>query len=275
MSSLEIILDWSAWQRGTGLADRTVRERQYTLSHFFSLTNSEPLTFTDRDVIRYLGREGVAPSSKASYHSILRSFAAWLIKTGQRVDDPLRTIPAVKRPRSLPRPVTDADLRSTIEHASRWHTRTKIMLAALQGLRVHEIAKIAGEDFDLDAKTLRVTGKGSKTAVLPIHADLVEVALAYPRQGFWYPSDQTGSGHVTGQSVSTAIRRAMDRAGVSATPHQLRHWYGTSLLHESGDVRIVQELMRHENIQSTQIYTKVDPERQRDTLNNISLPAAA
>ncbi|KWR74106.1 hypothetical protein RN04_02615 [Arthrobacter sp. W1] len=245
------------------------------LSHFFSLTTAGPLTFTDRDVIRYLGRPGIAPSSKASYHSILRSFTSWLITTGQRGDDPLRTIPAVKRPRSLPRPVTDADLVATLESATRWNTRTKIMLAALQGLRVHEIAKVAGEDLDLDALTLRVTGKGSKDAVLPLHESLAEVALAYPRQGYWYPSKLTRSGHVSGQSVSTAIRRAMDRAGVIATPHQLRHWYGTSLLHESGDVRAVQELMRHENIQSTQLYTKVDPSRQRETLNRITLPAAA
>lgn len=252
-----------------------MREREYTLSHFFSLTNSEPLTFTDRDVIRYLGRPGIAPSSKASYHSILRSFVSWLIATDQRVDDPLRTIPAVKRPRSLPRPVTDADLSATLESATRWHTRTKIMLAALQGLRVHEIAKIAGEDIDLEAQTLRVTGKGSKDAVLPLHERVAEFALAYPRRGYWYPSTLTRSGHVSGQSVSTAIRRAMDRAGVVATPHQLRHWYGTSLLHESGDVRAVQELMRHENIQSTQIYTKVDPSRQRDTLNSLTLPSAA
>lgn len=275
MQSFAIITDWSAWQRGTGLSDRTVREREYTLSHFFRFTESDPLTFTDRDVIRYLGREGVAPSSKASYHSILRSFASWLIKTGQRVDDPLRNIPAVKRPKSLPRPIPNADLQATIDHAQRWNTRTKIMLAALQGLRVHEIAKIAGEDFDLDALTLRVTGKGSKDAVMPLHKDLVSIAHAYPRQGYWYPSAHTRSGHVTGQSVSTAIRRAMLRAGVTATPHQLRHWYGTTLLEASGDVRMVQELMRHDNIQSTQIYTKVSPKHQRATLDSLKLPTAA
>ena len=67
----------------------------------------------------------------------------------------------------------------------------------------------------------------------------------------------------------------MERAVVNATPHQLRHWYGTQLLEHGADLRTVQELMRHESISSTQIYTLVSPVRRRDAIMLLELPDAA
>lgn len=79
------------------------------------------------------------------------------------------------------------------------------------------------------------------------------------------------SEHMLGKSVSDVVGRTMRRAGVAGTPHSLRHWYGTSLLDDGNDLRIVQELLRHKSIQTTQIYTRVSTTRQREAIVSLSL----
>ncbi|MCB4209154.1 tyrosine-type recombinase/integrase [Arthrobacter sp. UM1] len=185
--------------------------------------------------------------------------------------DPMDRVPRVKRPRLVPRPITAADISRLVE-SSRRLTRVKILLAALAGLRVHEIAKIRGEDIDLDARTLTVEGKGGHIALIPLHPQLVEIAQGMPRIGFWFPSE-TRRGHVHARAVGKAIQRAIDRAGADGTPHQLRHWYGSSLLASGADLRTVQELMRHVSIQSTQIYTLVPDERRHEAVSRLSIAA--
>lgn len=261
--------------RGVGRAERTISERHTTMWHFFEYTGTDADTFTERHVIRYLGRRELKPASRATYYTVIRAFCKWAKSAGVREDNPVVDLPAPKRPRCAPRPISEQDFIALLPHVSRKPTRVKILLAALAGLRVHEIAKVRGEDLDMGACTLRVQGKGGGTAVLPLHPALMEQAETMPRRGYWFPSTHTRSGHVTGKSVSKVIGEAMGRAGVEATAHQLRHWYGSSLLVAGADLRTVQELMRHESIQSTQIYTMVSDERRADAIARLELPAAA
>ena len=102
-----------------------------------------------------------------------------------------------------------------------------VLLAALAGLRVHEIAKVRGEDVDIDDRTLRVTGKGGRSDTLPLHPLLVAAALTMPTRGWWFPANSRRPGdHVHPKSVSDIIGQAMRRAGIVGTPHALRHSYG-------------------------------------------------
>jgi len=153
-----------------------------------------------------------------------------------------------------------------------------ILLAALAGLRVHEIAKLHGRDIDLTNRILTVTGKGNKTATLPLHPAIVAYAHTFPRDRFWFPSytnQSTGLPHVKASAVSAAIMHTMRRAGVPGQAHQLRHWYATTLLGSGVDLRIVQELMRHESPATTAIYTQVDFRQQRAGMDLLELPTAA
>lgn len=150
-----------------------------------------------------------------------------------------------------------------------------VLLAALAGLRVHEIAKVHGHDLDLEQGTLRVIGKGAKDALIPLHEVLIHEALMYPRDDWWFPAYSGPCPHVGRQAVSKTIAAAMHRAGVESTPHALRHWYGTSLLERGVDIRIVQELMRHSSLQSTQIYTKVSGTQRQIAIGKLELPGVA
>ena len=275
METNGLIADWCAWMRGAGLAERTITERSTTLAHFFEVTCSCPEDFSQRHVVRYLGRKGLKPASRASYYTQLKAFAKWAVLMGLREDNPMTDLPAPRRPKCVPRPITGADFLAVLDATHRHATRVKILLGALQGLRAHEIAKVRGDDMDTAAKTLRVQGKGGDTKLMPLHASLVEVAQGMPPRDWWFPSTATASGHVTAKSVSTVISRAMERAGIPATGHQLRHWFGTELLLSGADLRTVQELMRHDSITSTQIYTLVTDARRGEAMARLHLPQAA
>jgi integrase/recombinase XerD len=141
-----------------------------------------------------------------------------------------------------------------------------ILLATLAGLRVHEIAKFSGEDIDWETMAMIVTGKGGKTAYLPVHPLIAQDACRFPREGAWFPA-YGREGPITPHAVSKAIKSCMDRAGVRGKPHQLRHYYGTALLRNGANLRVVQELMRHGSIATTQIYTEVTTSEMRAAVN--------
>lgn len=271
-----ILHEFRAWQRAANLAERTVKERAAAVRALSEHAGVDPLAVEPRHIVRWLARPGLSAVTRSTYHAHVRAFYRWAVEAGHRADDPTTATPVPKRPRSVPRPIQTEQLAAVLAVCSRTRTRAMVMLAALAGLRVHEIAKVAGEDFDLDARTLTVTGKGSKQAVIPLHADLVELARdEWPRRGYWFTSYEDRRRPVTSRAVGQAISRAMNRAGVVGTAHQLRHWYGTELLERGASLRTVQELLRHESVATTQIYTRVTSGRRRAAIDGLALPTAA
>lgn len=279
MSTLSLLIEWQAWQRAGGLSERTIMERTGTLNHLSVFLDRDLAELTSAGIIMFLGRKGIGPASRATYHASIRAFCSWAVEAEHFSINPADKTPSPKRPKNLPRPVAAAQLGAILKAANRQRTRMMVLLAALAGLRVHEIAKIQGQDIDMDTGTLTVTGKGGSTQVMPLHPLLIDMARQFPREGYWfttYTGNKTGNhGPVLPAAVGIAISRAMERAGVHGTPHQLRHWYGTALLEQGVDLRTVQELMRHQSIASTQIYTKVSDVRRRAAINLLELPASA
>lgn len=277
--SVDSALDaWCGWQKAEGLSERTITERALTLRRLFAQSGSLPLTLTPLNIMTFVGGAGLSTTTRWTYHQTIRAYCKWLVRAELRADDPSLKTPTPKRPRGKPQPITQGQFAHLLAAANRRRTRTYILLATLAGLRVHEIAKVRGEDFDLDARTLTVTGKGGKTETIPLHATLVEDAHRYPRRGYWFPSykaDHPDLPHVGRQAVSKAIRDAMTRAGFTGHAHQLRHWYGSNLLANGVDIRVVQQLMRHDSIQSTQIYTLVSGQQERDGIDRLNVPKPA
>lgn len=144
-----------------------------------------------------------------------------------------------------------------------------ILLAAFAGLRVHEIAKLKGEHLDLVDRRITIHGKGGVTATLPLHHRIVEHAYSaqMPRTGFWFPGNDRG--HQRRESVGQTIKDVMVRAGVLGSAHWIRHWFGSELLANGADLRVVQELMRHASVASTQIYTSVTDQRRAAGIDSL------
>lgn len=244
-----------------GLSRRTIDERCATVRALLSMTHTTASTFGADDVIAYLRRD-MAPASRTTYYSSLRAFTAWMVKTGRRADDPLAQVPSPKRPKSLPRPVDPTLVEAMIRRARTRTGRAYVLLAAYAGLRVHEVAKIHGRDIDWFNDSIVVTGKGGKTARIPLHDRLVVLARDMPRDDWWFPSPSR-PGPVRSHAVSASIRRTMQTCGFDGKPHQLRHFYGTELVRAGVHLRVVQQLMRHESPATTAIYTQVDDEQLR------------
>lgn len=267
----ELVGEWELWQRSGRRAVRTVDERSRVISRFLDESSVDPLIATAMDVARWLSlHEEWGPSTAATYFSYLTSWHKWLVLMGHRTDNPMVKLQTPRRPERAPRPVADTDLIKLL--ALRMHRRTRIMilLHSLAGLRVSEIATVKGEDIDRDAQRIHVVGKGGKHAWVPLHPILAEVAETMPKTGWWFPGNRKRPGeHIRSKSVSDIIGQAMRRAGVSGTPHALRHWYASTLLDDGADMRTVQELMRHSSIQTTQVYTKVKDSRRVEAVGRL------
>jgi site-specific recombinase XerD len=223
------------------------------------------------DIVKWLGRHpDWSGSTAATYNSYLRAWFGWLAVMGHRTENPMLKVASPRYPDRLPRPVSDDDLVLLLSAPMHKRTRVMIMLAALAGLRVSEIARVRGEDIDMAAPRIYIFGKGGTKSWLPLHPLLVAAAQIMPERGWWFPANSRRPGdHIHSKSVSDIIGQAMRRAGARGTPHALRHWNGTTLLDDGADLRTVQELLRHKQLNTTAIYTKVPDLRRHDAVNRL------
>jgi site-specific recombinase XerD len=157
-----------------------------------------------------------------------------------------------------------------------------ILLGALQGFRVSEIASVRGEMFDMVENTIRYVSKGGIPREAQMHPMIRAEAWKYPRRGYWFPSRGTNpAGHIRGKSVSDLIARAMDRAGIRSkrlTAHSLRHFFATQLLDAGTDIRVIQHMMGHVSLATTALYTRVSRTKEIsaiETLPHLEVPAHA
>lgn len=271
----EILAAWRLWQESANLSERTITERAFLIINLVNFVGCAPLDLTPKHIIAFLTRPGIGNTTKATYHAHIRIFCEYLVMTGQRDDNPALRTPKPRRTKGVPRPCTPEQVRAVLGAATRRRTRMMILLAAFAGLRIHEIAKIRGEDIDRDARLLYVVGKGSKPATVPLHALILDYLHMFPTTGYWFPSyasRTTGSPHIGVKAVGKSISNAMERAGVEATPHQLRHFFGTSLVRNGVDLRTVQELMRHESLATTALYTEISDEQRKNAIAGLYSP---
>lgn len=269
MSIDELLSEWALWMRAGMASERTIEDRCRTVA-VFARTVPDVLACDWQPIAEYVSRPDLSHGSRHTYRAQLRAFYQWLILTGQRVDDPTARLPKMRKPQNRPRPVTTAQLERVLRRCNRRRTRMMILLAAYQGLRVHEIAKLRGEDIRGDQ--LRVVGKGGSDLLMPLHPLIASEVGHWPKRGWWFPS-YTRPGPVASDSVSVTVSDAFTRAGVEGgTAHRLRHWYGTETLRASGgNIRVTQELLRHRQLASTMIYTEVLASEQRAAVDALPI----
>lgn len=267
-TSYPLVNEWRTWQFAKTLSKRTVEERTATVKRMAAWCRIQPESATAAEIVEWLAEGGEwSANTRWTYYASLKAWFLWLQKRGHRIDNPMVNIDSPKRPKGVPHPVSNHDVQRLLAVRARRRTRAMLLLAMFEGLRVHEIAKVKGEHFDLVERTFVVTGKGGVTATLPVHHRVLEMAFQMPRKGFWFPGADRG--HQRRESVSQTIKEAMTRAGVIGSAHWLRHWFGTALLEAGVDVRTVQTLMRHQNLATTEIYTHVSDRRRAEGIERL------
>lgn len=271
-------------QRSANLAEKTITNRRDLLLTIARMTGKPPTEIQKVDLQRVLDRphprtgEPLAAGTKQTERSYMQTFFTWMKEDGYRDDDPAAKLRKVKVPRRKPRPFYRHHVDAMLDSGAYRRTRDIITIAALSGLRIGEIVKIRGEDVDLRAETIRTIRKGGLDHIVALHPVLVELAQRYPRTGWWFPSPYRskqfpdGGGHIMMKSASDAIAKAIRRAGITdrrLTGHSLRHYYATQLLLEGVQVRVVQEMLGHASLATTQLYTEVTEAQMHDGIQRL------
>ena len=222
-------------------------------------------------------REGTGARSLGRSLAGLRSFLRYLEKKGLANAAGAGAIRSPKQPKSLPKPLSDGQAITVVSHEAQLHdepwiaARDAAVLSLLYGcgLRISEALDMKPEDIHPGATSLRITGKGNKTRIVPLLAVVIEAVEKY-RALCPYHLEQGSAlfrGARGGKLQAGIIQREMQKLrgalGLpdSATPHALRHSFATHLLAGGGDLRTIQELLGHASLSTTQVYTGVDSAR--------------
>lgn len=219
-------------------------------------------------------RRGLGGKTLQRRLSAARSFFRYLVSEGVLDSNPASGVTAPKSPRHLPRTL-DADQMSRLldADASTWHDARDLAMMELfysSGLRLSELTAANLDDLSRDDRTLTVTGKGNKTRIVPVGRQALDAIGAWckvrgvcPRGSDPDPAalflSERGT-RISPRSVQQRLKRQMLLRGLpgNLSPHMLRHSFASHLLESSGDLRAVQELLGHQDIATTQIYTHLD-----------------
>jgi integrase/recombinase XerD len=221
--------------------------------------------------------QGARPRTTARLLSSLRRFYRHLVREGRRNDDPSARIDAPRLGRPLPKTVTEAEVEALlrapdVEATLGLRDRAMLELLYATGLRVSELVGLRVEQVNRQHGVLRVVGKGNKERLVPLGEEAIDwlerylaTARADLNRGHADPHLflTTRGGPLTRQAFWHLIRRHAATAGIThpLSPHTLRHAFATHLLNHGADLRVVQMLLGHSDLSTTQIYTHVARER--------------
>ena len=254
--------------RAAGFADNTIEDRGSVLRRVDRDLDMGLLDATVPELDDWLAQFRTN-QTKATYYGHLVGFFTWATEGDDPWIDwnPTANLKRPKVPATVPRPCTDDALGVILARASEPY-RTWALLAACAGLRAFEIATIERAAFTPDL--IYVKGNGGKNATIPTHhlvweavKDLPPGRIARGKTGVDLSPTRVSS--LFGQHM-----RAIGLVGVSL--HPLRHWLGTRSLQETGNLRVVQELLRHSSPATTAIYTQVTDEQRRSAVSALPVP---
>ena len=229
------------------------------------------------DYLALLAHNGRKPRSAARLLSCLRQFYGHLLRQGVIAEDPCDRVDPPRLGRPLPKTLTEAEVEALLaapdtSDARGHRDRTMLELLYASGLRVTELVTLKPDAVSLNQGVVRITGKGDKERLVPLGDEATDWLLAFVRgpravllggrvSEYLFPTSR--SGHMTRQAFWQLIKRYAVQAGVvkPLSPHTLRHAFATHLLNHGADLRVVQLLLGHSDLSTTQIYTHVARER--------------
>jgi integrase/recombinase XerD len=263
----------AAYRRDLSLYDEWLGEQ----------TAESLLTAGSSQIQSYLGlklRQGASPRSSARFLSAARSFYRWALREGHIVEDPTLRIESPKQGRPLPKSLSETDVERLLgapdlELALEFRDRTMLEMLYACGLRVSELVGLQVEQVGLNQGIVRVLGKGGKERLVPMGEEALDWLTQYMRgpriellkgqsSNVLFPSNR--SREMTRQTFWYRIKLYGERAGIQThlSPHTLRHAFATHLLNHGADLRVVQMLLGHSDLSTTQIYTHVAKQRMQE-----------
>ena len=267
-------------------SEHTVKNYSIDLRDFFRFMKDvriENLDYLEiRRYLAHLSERGLTKSSISRKLACLRSFFKFSVRENLLPENPASSIATPKKERKLPLFLEEREVVNLLEapsHDSRSEKRDKAILELLysSGIRVSELVGLNIEDVDFFGEVLRVRGKGRKERLVPAGSKALSAIRDYlTARG---EEQATGRGplflnkgktRLTDRSVRRLVIKYARRIALNKniSPHVLRHTFATHLLDRGADLRSVQELLGHENLSTTQIYTHVTTKRLKEAYDN-------
>ena len=289
---IEAFLEMMSAERGAAANTLASYQRDLDDLHsFLAARKVSTVAAGNSDLSAYLvdlGKKGFAPSSQARRLSAMRQFYRFLYAEGLRGDDPTSTLDSPKKRRTLPKVMREEDVTRLLEQAAReaddpspgQYARLR-MLALIEllyatGMRVSELVSLPASVLGQEGRFLMIRGKGNKERLVPLSKSAIAVLQRYRQSlqatrpdaadGSWLFPSSGKEGYLPRQVFARDLKAIAARAGLRAaaiSPHVMRHAFASHLLQHGADLRIVQELLGHADISTTQIYTHVLEERLR------------
>lgn len=269
-----------------GLSENTLAayRRDVAQYHEWLVTDGSDLLAADAAQLQlFLGKRlsaGTSPRSTARFLSSLRSFYRWALRENLITEDPSLRIESPKQGKPLPKSLSESDVEKLLEmpdldRVVEFRDRTMLELLYACGLRVSELVGLEMSQVSLNQGVIRVMGKGSKERLVPMGEEALLWLQRYTRgprvdllQGrpsdVLFPSNRGTA--MTRQTFWYRIKIYGERAGIQShlSPHTLRHAFATHLLNHGADLRVVQMLLGHSDLSTTQIYTHVARQRMQE-----------
>ena len=274
----EAFLEMLAAERGA--ARNTLASYAFDLEDFaaFAATRGQPVAGADSATLQAymagLSAAGLAARTSARRLSALRQFHRFLLQEGVRTDDPTSLLDTPRLPRGLPKYLTEAEVDSLLDAASRHPGRPGLVArAALEilyasGMRISELLSLPQQALRNEGALLLIRGKGNKERMVPLsdRARAAAAALAADAESRWLFAGRDPRKPLTRQAFFLLLKQIALAAGLDparVSPHVLRHSFASHLLARGADLRSLQLLLGHADIGTTQIYTHVLGERLR------------
>lgn len=265
-----------------GLSQNTLEAYRRDLSEFSQ--GVEDIKKVDRMsinmFIRKLRENKLAPSSIIRKMASLRGFFKWASSAGIIDKNPASTLEQPKVPQRLPKVVSIKEIEEMLHNNLTPLEHVIMELLYSCGLRVSELVNLKTNDIDLSSKYVRCFGKGSKERIIPIGEIAKKAVTEYmPERDFLVKKYnlntkllliQNSGRLITRQDVYTFIHAQGKLIHKNISPHTLRHSFATHLLENGADLRVVQELLGHSDVSTTQLYTHISKKRLKDVYFSIN-----
>lgn len=271
----KILSDYSYYLRiERAMSPNTVEAYSSDLESFFSCVQVPPAEVTTQEILDYLAAsDRLSKRSQSRQLSALRSFFDWLVMEGDRADNPCDAVDSPKLGRYLPEVLSVEEVTAILDSVdlSSWQgKRDRAVLEVLYGcgLRVSEASGLKISQVYLDEGFVRVVGKGNKERIVPMGEMAVSAVKEYlevrpdpasPQYDDILFLNRFGK-TLSRVSLFNMVKKQAMVAGVAKeiSPHTFRHSFATHLIENGADLRVVQEMLGHESILTTEIYTHID-----------------
>ncbi|MFZ9231967.1 MAG: site-specific tyrosine recombinase XerD [Ilumatobacteraceae bacterium] len=283
---VEEFLGWLAAERGRSINTLSAYRRDLTTyCEWLMARGTDVHRVAPSDIDRFVNdrrESGAAASSVARLMAAVRTFHRFMVAEDRRSDDPSADFEGVKVPAGIPKPLSEDEVESLIaavsgDDAVALRDRALLELLYATGARISEVCALSLGDIDLESGMVRLYGKGSKERLVPVGSHAREAVHRWLTEGRddlspvrWARRGDADAvflnnrgGRLGRQAAYAVVVRHGERAGLTShlSPHVLRHSCATHMLDHGADLRIVQEMLGHASISTTQVYTRVSQER--------------